>query len=230
MLGRRIDHEVGAKLERTLQDRGREHVVDDHLGTGPVGEFGDRGDVDQLERRVARGLEEHEPGRPLQGRGPGIEIGAVDQHGLDPEARQELGQDVVAGAEQQARRDHPVARLELAHERGVDRGHAGRGRGRLLGTFEQRQALLEHAHGRIGEPRVGEARLMAGEALGGVLGPPVAVARGQEQGLGGLAELGARAAAVDRPGPGPPSLTHRRFLPQRKTPRPSARAPCDPAF
>ena len=118
-----------------------------------------------------------------------VEVAAVDQDHLDAEARQQLAHDVVAGAEQQARRDDPVAGLEQRHQRGMDRGHAGGGRGGILGTLEQRQALLEHAHGRVGDPRVLVARLPLGKALGRVLGALVAKARGQEQGLGGLTEL-----------------------------------------
>src|SRR3546814_6986079 len=36
---------------------------------------------------------------------------------------------------------------------------------RIFGAFEQRHALFEHAHGRIGKPAIDEARLFIGEAL-----------------------------------------------------------------
>ena len=211
-----------------MQDRGREHVVDDHLGAGAVRQLGDRGDVDQLERRVGRRFEQHQARRPRERSGPGVEVGAVDQDHLDPEARQDLGQDVVAGAEQQARCDHAITGAQLAHQGGVHRGHAGRRGGRFLGALEQRQALLEHAHGRIGDARIGVARRPVGEAVGGVLGAQVAEARGQEQRLGRLPEPRAPGAAMDQPGPRPPGLIHCRAS---KTNRPGlGQGAHDPTF
>jgi hypothetical protein len=53
VLGRRVDDDVGPELQRSLQERRGEHVVDHHLGTGAVGEVADRRDVDELHRRVA---------------------------------------------------------------------------------------------------------------------------------------------------------------------------------
>ena len=202
VLGRGVHHQIGAELERPLQDRRREHVVDDHPGAGPMRQLGDGGDVDQLERRIARGFEQDEARRRRQRRRPLVEIGAVDQRHLDPEAGQDLAQDVAAGAEQQARCDHAIAGAQLAHQRGVHRGHAGGGGGRLLGALEQRQALLEHPHRGIGDTRVRVARRPIGEAVGGILGPQIAKARGQEQRLGCLAEPRAPAAAVDHLGAG----------------------------
>ena len=219
VLGRRVHHQIGAQLERPLQDRAREHVVDDHLSAGLVRQLGDRRDVDQGERRIARRLEKHEPGGCGQGLGPLIQIAAVDQDDLDPEARQDLGQDVVTGAEQEARCHDAIAGTQLAAQGGMHRGHAGRrGRG-LLGALEQRKTLLEHPDGRVGDPRVHVARRAVGEPIGGVLGAPVAEARGEEQRLRGLAEPRALGAAVDQPGPGPPGLAHLPCL-QNKSPRP----------
>ena len=88
------------------------------------------------------------------------EIAAVDEHRLDAEARQDLGQDELAGAEQRVGRDDAIAGLDQAHERGEDRGHAGRRAARGFGAFEQCHALLEHLHGRIAEARIDEARLL----------------------------------------------------------------------
>jgi len=79
-----------------LQHRRGEHIVDHHLGAGLVGQPGDGFDVDQFQGRIARGLEEHHGGRPGQRCCPLIQVPAVDQDDVDAEARQDLGQDVVA--------------------------------------------------------------------------------------------------------------------------------------
>ena len=42
VLGRGIDHDVGAELQRALPDRRREHVVDDQPRAGLVRDLGDR--------------------------------------------------------------------------------------------------------------------------------------------------------------------------------------------
>ena len=62
VLGRRIDDAVGAELQRALQERRREDVVDDERRAGRVGDLGHGGDVDELERRVGRALEEERLG------------------------------------------------------------------------------------------------------------------------------------------------------------------------
>ena len=93
-----------------------------------------------------------------------------------------------------------VARLDLADQRGGDRGHAARGGARGLRAFEQRHALLEHRDRRVGEARIDETRVLAFEARLRVLHRVVEIALGQEQRLRGLAELRAQRAAVDRAG------------------------------
>ena len=96
------------------------------------------------------------------------------------------------------RRDYVVAGLELADKREGDRRHAGRRGARGLGAFERRHALLEHLHGRIGEAGILVARIFALEARFGLGGVVVDVALGQEQRLGGLAELRAQRAGMDQ--------------------------------
>src|SRR3546814_20240405 len=82
------------------------------------------------------------------------DVCSSDLPGLDAEARQQLGNDVEAGAEEGARGDHAVASLELRHQRGEDRAHPAGGRHADLGAFQQAPALLEH---RPEERRVGKA-------------------------------------------------------------------------
>ena len=207
VLGRRIDDDVGAELQRLLQERRGEDVVDDQPRAGLVGDLGDRGDVDDFERRIGRAFEEAAPwSSSLTACPPLAEVGAVDQRRGDAVARQQLLDDVAARAEQRLRRDDVVAGLEVAEEDGGDRRHAARRRPRGPGAFEKPHALLEHGDGRVGVARIDEAGLLALEARRRLLGAVVDVALGQEDRLGVLAELRAEDAAVDELGRRPEGL------------------------
>src|SRR5467141_963867 len=85
-----------------------------------------------------------------------------------------------------------VAALQQRHGGGEDRRHAGGGGDAGLGALERGKAVLEHRNRRVGEARVDEAALAAGEARSRLLGVVEDEARGEEQRLGVLVELGAR--------------------------------------
>ena len=145
VLGGRIDHAVGAELQRALVERRREHVVDDQRRAGRVRDLGDRAMSITSSVGIGRRLEEEGLGvRPHRRRAIASRSVPSTSVEVDAEARQAVLDDVAAGAEQRLRRDDVVAGLELAHQRGGDRRHAGRGRARGLGAFERRHALLEH--------------------------------------------------------------------------------------
>jgi hypothetical protein len=165
-----------------------------------MGERTDGGQVDELERRVARRFQEHEV-RPAAERAfPCVDVLAVDQLDVDVEPRTELGQDPVAGAEEEGGAHDPHPRLELAHQGRMHRGHAaGRGRA-VLRALEQRRALLKHPDRRVAHPRVGVAVLRLGETSLGVLSSLVAKARGEEEGFGGFAVGRAIGPSMHEPG------------------------------
>ena len=125
---------------------------------------------------------------------------AVDQRRGDAEARQEILDDVAAGAEQRRGRRRGRRPCRSQRKRRGDRGHAARHRARRLGAFEQAHALLEHGDGRIGVARIDEARILALEARLGGLRAAIDEALGQEDRLGGLAELRAERAAMHQLG------------------------------
>ena len=111
------------------------------------------------------------------------QIAAVHENGLDAEARQDLGQDELAGSKKGIGGDDAIAGPDKAHQRGEHRGHAGRRRPGRLGSLQQRHALLEHLDRRIAEAGIHEARFFALEARFGALGRVVGVAGGQIQRL-----------------------------------------------
>ena len=105
VLRRRVHDQVDTPLERLLQDRRREGVVDDHVGACLVRRLRDRRHVGDLHRRVGRRLEPDQ-GRVLAGRHDGVQVGDVDEVRGDPLAQlevAELHQRPVVGM---ARRDH----------------------------------------------------------------------------------------------------------------------------
>ena len=53
-LGRGMDHEVGAQLDRVLKGRRQEGVVADDLGARRMGAGADVGDVDQAQQRESK--------------------------------------------------------------------------------------------------------------------------------------------------------------------------------
>ena len=93
--------------QRPGEHRRAEDVVDDHLRAGRVRELGDRPDVDELLHRVARRLEEHRRRRLGQRLAPLVEVGPVDEDGLDAPPRQDLVEDDEARAEQRPRTRPP---------------------------------------------------------------------------------------------------------------------------
>ena len=219
MLGRRIDHAIGAELERALPERGREHVVDGERRARVMRDLRHGGDIDHFQRRIGRCLHEERLGVGPHRLLPLIEIGAVDQRRGHAEARQQFLDHVETGAEQRARRDDVVAGLDLAHQRERHRRHPGRGRARILGALEIRHAGLEHAHGRIGEARILEARNLALEARLRLRRIVVDVALGEKQRFRRLVELRAQDSGLDEVRLGAVvALRHRWLPPDTKKP------------
>ena len=113
MLRCRIDDAIRPELQRLLQQRSGEHVVDDQCRAALMGDFRDLGDVDEFQRRVGRALHKGRLGVRPHRLAPGVEVGAVDERRLDAEARQQFFDDVKTRAEQSARRDDMVAGFQL---------------------------------------------------------------------------------------------------------------------
>ena len=134
------------------------------------GDFRHAGDIDDVERRVGRRLEEEGAGVGLDGRLPLTEVAAIDEGELDAEARTQVLDDVAAGAEHGLGGDDVLAVIEAGQDRCRDRGHPGCRGARVFRTFQQPHAFLEHRHGRIAEAGVLEARIGAQEPRLGLLG------------------------------------------------------------
>src|SRR6185437_991313 len=93
-----------------------------------------------------------------------------------------------------------IARLQMRHQRGIHRGHAGRGRAARLGTFQLTKPLLQHGDCRIGEARILVMVDSAGERRFGLFGIVVDEAGGEKQRFGRLSEMAALHAAMHKAG------------------------------
>ena len=116
------------------------------------------------------------------------------------EARQEILDDIAAGAEQRLGGDDVIADFHLSEERERDGRHPGCGCARGFGAFEGRHAGLEHRDRRVRKARILIAGVFALEARLGLGRRVVDVALGQEQRLGGLGEARPVQATTDADG------------------------------
>ena len=224
MLGRGIDHHVGAERNGAGKDRGGENIVDDDQRAVFMGDVGHHPDVDHLQGGIGGGFEEDRGGVGADGGAPLVEIGAVDEGHLDPEAGQQVFEDVKAGTKERARGDDVIARAQAGHERGIDGGHAGGGGEGILGPFEPGDPLLEHRHGGVAVAGIDEfVRSRLDKAGLGGFGAVVDEALGEEDRLAHLAILRPAGAAMHQRGAGVPFLAHHSLLsgaacPKKKPP------------
>ncbi len=153
-LGGRVVDEIRAMIEGLQQIRRREGRIHEQRQFRLVRDGGDRGNVEDLQSRVAECLAEEQPRVRANRLSPGIEVARANERGLDAEARQRIGKQIVRAAVERARGDEVRARAGDRRHREVQRGLAARGRDGPHAAFERRHALLEHRVGRIGDARI----------------------------------------------------------------------------
>ncbi len=209
MLGRGIDHDVCAKLQRALEHGGCKHVVHNQQRPGLMCDFRNCGDVDHFERRVRDGFEKTQPGVGPHRCAPLVRIGAVDEGNLDSVSRQQGFADVQTRAEQCARCNHMVAGLDAGHQRAIHRRHAAGGGKGVLGAFQRRDALFEHAHGRVAIAGIDVFVIAQRDKAGlGLFGAVIDEPLGQKDRLGHLTVLAAAAAGMYEACSGFPVVGH----------------------
>ena len=172
-------------------------------------QFGDGRNVDEVEHRVGRRFEEDDLRRRRKRAAPLVEIRPVDEFGRHAPARQDVVEDGVAGTEQRAAGNHPVAAVELAGQRGEDTGHAGAGGKAGLGALKRGKTVLEHRHGRVAVARIDETVGLAGKGGGGLFGAVIDIAGGHVERLARLLEGGAVKPAPDKLRVAPVTVSHR---------------------
>ena len=157
VFGERFDDDIRAEIERAHVVRRVEGVVhrNQNVRVRFVGQFGDGGDVRDLERRARRRLDMHQLGVGAKRRAYVLGIGGIHDGGFDAVLlRQNLVQQAVGGDIGGVGEDRVVASVEERGERGGQRGHAGSEHHRILGTFKTGQLFFQIALVRMAVARV----------------------------------------------------------------------------
>ena len=179
-LGGAVQHHGGTVPEGLLEDRAGEGVVDQERDAVRGG--GHAGNVDELQARVGRRLQDHQAGvRPERG------VDALRGRERDVVAEHAGGQQVVASAVQRPHGDHVLlSGGDDGEQHRAERRHAGGEGDGLRGVFEDGDAFLEPCHGGIPEPLVDGALPLHVRAAGGhVLIGEAAVVHGGKRRRGG---------------------------------------------
>ncbi len=120
ILGGGVDDEVGAEVDRTLQHRCQECVVDHHERVALAGNSRHGGEVGELHHRVGRGFHENHPSAIGTGVGEGRGFRRVDKDDVDPVALGDSGEEAVCSAVEIIGGNDVVTRFEQIGDR-VDR-------------------------------------------------------------------------------------------------------------
>ena len=190
-LGRRMDDQIGAQVERSLQNRRAKAVIDRHQDTLRARDAHQRGDVGDFGQRIRRGFEEEHLRFRLYRRVPRGDIGLRNKGRTDAEARHDGAEQLLRGSEQARRRDHVVAAAAQRHDQRENGRHSRRRGHARLGALEGCQTILESGHRRIGEARVDVAGFLPRKACSSLRRAVEDKARCQVQGLAVLVELAA---------------------------------------
>ena len=160
-----VDDEVGAELERLLEQRRRERVVDDEQGAGLVRRRPDRGDVVHEQTRVRRRFDPHQLGLARERRLQRGRVADVDLADYAAERLEDAIENAI-GATVDIERDHDLvagAQIRL-QDRVLGRQARGKQRG-VLDTLELGEDPLEPRARGIVRSRVVEAVVIARRVL-----------------------------------------------------------------
>ena len=166
ILRRRVQHDVGAPLDRPAEVRRRERVVDEQRHAVLVRDARNRLDVEHVAARVADRLAEESFRVVAHRAAPGSEIVGIHPRDLHAHLAQHVLQLIDGAAVERGRRDDVIARREQREQRRGLRREPARERDGAAAALEARDALLEHRDRRIHDPRVRVAVLLQVEIRG----------------------------------------------------------------
>ena len=160
-----IDH-VGAELDRPLQRRRAEAVVDRAARRRRRWAIvGQRADVADLGQRVGRRLGEQQPACSAAPRRATASTSVCEtKRGLDAELGELLPNSLIVEPNTLCEQITWSPAFSSAHAEQQDRAMPLAVRDARLGAFERGQPALDHRHRRVGEARVDEGLFLVGEA------------------------------------------------------------------
>lgn len=193
LLGDRLHHDVGTKLEWARKRRRGERVVHDQGKAVFVTPCGGCGDVEHREARVRNRLGKDQANRVVELPLERLCRDLVHKANRDSHAL-EVGKELERPTVEGARRDDGVSRLAGPRNRKKGGSHA-RGAGQSRGTpLCDAHSLLEGGDRGVSNPRVAEAGLPPSKDVRKLLGCPRLEGSGLEDGNGNRA-----IAVVSRP-------------------------------
>ena len=137
-LGRGMDDDIGAMLERLHQVRRGQRVVEDERQSIFMRDIGDRPNVQRIQARIADGFREDGFGALVDGGAQVLRVAAVEEAGRDAELGQRVVEQVIRAAIQAGRGGDFISRvgdiencqrLGRLPRRGCQRAHAALERG-----------------------------------------------------------------------------------------------------
>ena len=158
-----VRDQIGAELDRPLDVRARERVVDDQPRIVTVGEIGRRSKVGDAHHRIGRGFDEQHPGRGRHRALDVVEVRRVDVRERQLIAAQDLVEEPERAAVGVVGHDDVVAGLQHRGN-GADGRHARRKRESFLARLDGGEVSLERHPRRVLRPGVFIA-LVAAERL-----------------------------------------------------------------
>ena len=162
--------DVAAVLDRAAEAGRGEGAVDHQRYAGLMGDGGDRRHVHDLQAGVAQGLTEDEPRLRPDRLAKALGVARMDERRLDPEARQGVGEEVVAAAVDRGRRDDVPAGIHQRRYREVERRLPARRADRPDAPFQRRDPLFQHGDRRVRDAGVDVAGTFEVEEGGRLLG------------------------------------------------------------
>jgi hypothetical protein len=149
-----VEDQVGAVVEGAQQVGRGEGRVDHQRQVVLVGQRGHARDVEHVQARIAQRFAEQHLGLGADRGAPGVEVARVDEGGLDAEALQGIGQQVVRAAVQGARGHDVRAGAGDGGQAQVHRGLAAGGGDAGHAALERGDAFFEHGVGRVRDARI----------------------------------------------------------------------------
>src|SRR5581483_11518766 len=176
VLGRTMQHQIGATLQRILVDGCSEGVVHRDERAGSMRSLRQAPDVDDLDGWIGGGLEIQKPAAATNFRLDALEIARVAQADLDAERGQEFGEQLVRAPITVLDGDDALTGAQQREERSADSRHAGSEAGGRFRPLQVPDLLLEGAYRWVGIARID----VSGSALlgDGLPGLDVAIPEG----------------------------------------------------
>ena len=164
VLRRRMQYQICAEIQRPLEVRRCEGVIDQTERAVPVRDFRRSPDIGDAQQRIGGRLDPQESGSPRDRPFNGPEVGRFDKRKRQAEVFEHSLEEPIGAAVNVPRGDHMIALLEQQHRGG--RGAHARGESQpVLGVLQTRQRVLQRRTRGIVRPRIIVAFMHSGRAL-----------------------------------------------------------------